>query len=187
VAPIRSAFSTTPMNLRGRRPILKHRPSLTGALHLADQIQTETVPTAKAALFTTRGLAVRPKSSERRNVVAGPCSQFGRHAHTQAPSELPIEERALWEAAIQLDLVTVSAGEAQVTQGRTVAAWMAGQKPATGGQCKGPRPPEYFGRVRGYRKRARAVAPTAQTVVWTLRSFPKEFNHPPALLGQGNT
>jgi hypothetical protein len=48
-----------------------------------------------------------------------------------------------------------------------------------------PRPTEYFGRVRGYRKRARAVAPTAQTVVWTLRSFPKEFNHPPAPLGPG--
>jgi hypothetical protein len=43
----------------------------------------------------------------------------------------------LWEAAIQLDLVTVGAGEAQVAQGRTVAAWMAGQEPATGGQCKG--------------------------------------------------
>lgn len=95
------------------------------------------VATAKAALFTTRGLAVRPKSSERTNVVAGPCSQSGRHAHAQASSELPIEERALWEAAIQLDLVTVGAGEAQVTQGRTVAAWMAGQEPATGGQCKG--------------------------------------------------
>ena len=50
-----------------------------------------------------------------------------------------------------------------------------------------PRPTEHFGRARGYRERARAVAPTAQTVVWTLRSFPKEFNHPPSLLGQGST
>jgi hypothetical protein len=94
------------------------------------------VAAAKAAFFTTRGLAVGPKSSERTNVVAGPCSPFGRHAHAQASSELPREERALWEAAIQLDLVTVSAGEAQVTQGRTVAAWLAGQ-PATEGQSKG--------------------------------------------------
>jgi len=35
----------------------------------------------------------------------------------------------LWEAAIQLDLVTRNTAEAQVTQGRTVAGWMAGQKP----------------------------------------------------------
>ena len=97
------------------------------------------VAAAKAALFTTRGLAVRPKSSGTHERCCWPIwlGQFGRHAHAQASSELPMEERALWEAAIQLDLVTVSAGDAQVTQGRTVAAWMAGQKPATGGQCKG--------------------------------------------------
>jgi hypothetical protein len=45
----------------------------------------------------------------------------------------------LWEAAIQLDLVTVRTAEAQVTQGRTLAAWMAGQ-PSAGGDCKGHPP-----------------------------------------------
>ena len=41
----------------------------------------------------------------------------------------------MWEAAIQLDLVTVSAAQAKVTQGITVAAWMVGQKPGAGGDC----------------------------------------------------
>jgi hypothetical protein len=55
----------------------------------------------------------------------------------QASSELPLEERALWEAAIQLDLVTLNTAEAQVTQGRTVAAWMAAQKPGAGSDRNG--------------------------------------------------
>jgi hypothetical protein len=43
----------------------------------------------------------------------------------------------LWEAAIQLDLVTPNTAEAQVTQGRTVAAWMAAQKPGAGSDRNG--------------------------------------------------
>ena len=47
------------------------------------------------------------------------------------------EEGALWEAAIQLDLVTLNKAEAQVTEGRTVAAWMAAQAPGAGNDRKG--------------------------------------------------
>jgi hypothetical protein len=86
------------------------------------------VATAKAALFTKHGLGSKPKHSEPTNVVAGPFSRFERQARAE-----PLEERALWEAAIQLDLVTPNTAEAQVTQGRTVAAWMAAQKP--GAEC----------------------------------------------------
>ena len=50
----------------------------------------------------------------------------------QASRDLPREERALWEAAIQLDLVTLNKAEAQVTEGRTVAAWMAAHKLGAG-------------------------------------------------------
>ena len=50
---------------------------------------------------------------------------------------IPREERALWEAAIQLDLVTLNTAEAQVTQGRTVAAWMAAHTPGAGSDRKG--------------------------------------------------
>jgi hypothetical protein len=55
----------------------------------------------------------------------------------QAGAELPPKERALWEAAIQLDLVTLNTAEAQVTQGRTVAGWMAGQEPGAGSDRNG--------------------------------------------------
>jgi hypothetical protein len=96
------------------------------------------VATAKAALFTTHGLAAKSKQSKSAKVVAGPFSQFERFAQAAASSQLPAEERSLWEAAIQLDLVTVRTAEAQVTQGRTLAAWMAGQ-PRAGG-CKGHPP-----------------------------------------------
>ena len=102
------------------------------------------VAAAKAALFTKHGLASQPKHPEPTEVVAGPFSQFERQAQSeevspsfaQASRELPLEERALWDAAIQLDLVTVNTAEAEVTQGRTVAAWMAWQKPGAGGDCK---------------------------------------------------
>jgi len=43
----------------------------------------------------------------------------------------------LWEAAIQLDLATLNTAEAQVTQGRTVAAWMAAQRPGAGSDRNG--------------------------------------------------
>jgi len=43
----------------------------------------------------------------------------------------------LWEAAIQLDLATLNTAEAQVTQGRTVAAWIAAQKPGAGSDRNG--------------------------------------------------
>jgi hypothetical protein len=103
------------------------------------------VATAKAALFTKHGLGFKPKHPEPTNVVAGPFSRFERQAHAeraprlfaQASRELPLEERALWEAAIQLDLVTFNTAEAQVTQGRTVAAWMAAQKPGAGSDRNG--------------------------------------------------
>jgi hypothetical protein len=81
--------------------------------------------TAKAALFAKDGLGFKPKHPAPTNVVAGLFSGFER----PAGAELPPKERALWEAAIQLDLVTLNTAEAQVTQGRTVAGWMAGQKP----------------------------------------------------------
>ena len=76
-----------------------------------------------------------------------PFSQFERQAQSeeaspsfaQASRELPLEERALWEAAIQLDLVSVNTAEAEVRQTRTVAAWMAWQKPGVGGDCRHPR------------------------------------------------
>jgi len=86
---------------------------------------------AKASLSTKPGLAARPRLSETTNIVAGPFSK--------RRSELSPEERALWEAAIQLDLVTVTTAEKQVAQGRTVATWMAGQKPAEGGRKGHPR------------------------------------------------
>jgi hypothetical protein len=107
-------------------------------------VYLRSVATAKPAFFTKQGLASNPKHPEPTKVVAGPFSQFERHAHAeeavrpfaQASSELPREERALWEAAIQLDLVTVNTAEAQITQGRTVAAWMAGLKPGSVGDRK---------------------------------------------------
>jgi hypothetical protein len=103
------------------------------------------VATAKAALFTKYGLGSKAKHSEPTNVVAGPFPRFERQARAedaprlfaQASGELPLEERALWEAAIQLDLVTLNTAEAQVTQGRTVAAWMAAQKPGAGSDRNG--------------------------------------------------
>jgi hypothetical protein len=49
-------------------------------------------------------------------------------SRTRPSRELPPEEGALWEAAIQLDLVAVHMAAAQVARGGTVAAWMAGQK-----------------------------------------------------------
>ena len=61
-------------------------------------------------------------------------------ARAAASSELPAEERSLWEAAIQLDLVTVRTAEAQVAQGTTLAAWVAWQQPGAGVDCKGHAP-----------------------------------------------
>jgi hypothetical protein len=86
---------------------------------------------AKASLSAKPGLAARPQLSKPTNIVAGPFSK--------RRSELSPEECALWEAAIQLDLVTVTTAEKQVAQGRTVATWMAGQKPAEGGRKGHPR------------------------------------------------
>jgi hypothetical protein len=91
------------------------------------------VATAKAALFTRHRLGFKPKHPAPTNVVAGLFSGFER----PAGAELPPKERALWEAAIQLDLVTPNTAEAQVTQGRTVAAWMAAQKPGAGSDRNG--------------------------------------------------
>ncbi len=103
------------------------------------------VATATAALFAKHGLGYRPRHPEPANVVAGAFSRFGRQAHAeeapplcaQASRELPLEERALWEAAIQLDLVPLKKAEAQVTEGRTVAAWMAAHKPGAGSDRRG--------------------------------------------------
>ena len=89
--------------------------------------------TAKAALFTKDGLGFKPNYPAPANVVAGLFSRFER----QARAELPPKERALWEAAIQLDLVTLNTAKAQVAQGRTVAGWMAGQKPGAGSDRNG--------------------------------------------------
>jgi hypothetical protein len=102
----------------------------------------QSVAPAKAAWFAKHGLASKPKHPEPTKVVD---FQVERQAHpeaalcsfAQASRELSLKERALWEAAIQLDLVTVNTAEAQVTQGRTVAEWMAGQKPGAGGDRKG--------------------------------------------------
>ena len=88
---------------------------------------------------------IQAQASGPTNVVAGPFSRFRRQAHAeeapplcaQASRVLPREERALWEAAIQLDLVTLNKAEAQVTEGRTVAAWMAAQAPGAGNDRKG--------------------------------------------------
>ena len=44
----------------------------------------------------------------------------------------PLKEGALWEAAIQIDLLAVDAAKTQVARGETVAAWMAGQKHVAG-------------------------------------------------------
>jgi uncharacterized membrane protein len=101
------------------------------------------IATAKPTFFTKQGLASNPKP-EPTKVVAGHSPQCEWHAHDEAASasfppassELPPEERALWEAAIQLDLVAVNTAEAQVAQGRTVAAWMAGLEPDAGGDRK---------------------------------------------------
>ena len=112
------------------------------------------VAAAKAALFTKHRLASQPKHPDPTEVVAAPFSQFERQAQSeeasssfaQASRELSLEERALWEAAIQLDLVSVNTAEAEVRQTRIVAAWMAWQKPGVGGDCKRP-PRKAFDKV----------------------------------------
>ena len=88
------------------------------------------VATAKASLFRSAA-GRKPKHPDSTNVVVGPFSQPRR--------ELPPEERALWEAAIQLDLVTVNTAEEQVARGKTVATWMAGQGPTEGERKEQPR------------------------------------------------
>lgn len=75
---------------------------------------------ATASLFRS-AIWPEPRQPETTNVVAGP--------FVRASSVLPPKERAFWEAAIQLDLVTVKTAGEQVAQGRTVATWMAGQTP----------------------------------------------------------
>jgi hypothetical protein len=85
------------------------------------------VATAKPALLTKQGPASNHKH---------PHDEAALRSFPPASSESPLEGRALWEAAIQLDLVTVNTAEAQVTHGRTVAAWMAGLKPGAGGDRK---------------------------------------------------
>lgn len=95
------------------------------------------VAIATAALLAKHGLRSRPRHPEPTNVVAGAFSRFGRQAHAEEAPRLSREERALWEAAIQLDLVTLNKAEAQVTEGRTVAAWMAAHKPDAGTDRRG--------------------------------------------------
>jgi len=136
------------------------------------------VATAKAALFTKHGLASKPKHPEFTKVVD---LQFERQARAeegsrsfaQASSELPREERALWEAAIQLDLVNVNTAEAQVSQGRTVAAWMAGQKPGSVGDRKGP-PRKSFDKallLALVMFNLLALVALAAAIVWVFRLF----------------
>jgi len=84
-------------------------------------------------------------------VVAGPSFRQAQvedvsRLRARTSSKWPLEERALWEAAIQLDVVAVNTAEAQVARGGTVAAWLAGQKPAAGGDRKG-RPHTSFDRA----------------------------------------
>jgi hypothetical protein len=137
------------------------------------------VATAKAALFTKHGLGFKPKHPEPTNVVAGPFPRFERQAHAegaprlfaQASSEL--EERALWEAAIQLDLVTLNTAEAQVTQGRTVTAWMAAQKPGAGSDRSG-HPRKSFDRallVALAMFNLLVLGALATAIVWVVRPF----------------
>lgn len=98
----------------------------------------------KASLFAKHRLASRLARSETTNVVVGAFSQAKRqadageatHPFAQTSSALSSEECALWEAAIQLGVVTVSMAEAQIVQGRTVATWMVEQKRDAEGEPK---------------------------------------------------
>lgn len=138
------------------------------------------VATATAALFAKHGLGSRPRHPEPTNVVAGAFSRFERQAHAeeaplcaQASRELPLEEHALWEAAIQLDLVTLNTAEAQVTEGRTVAAWMAAHKPGAGSDRKG-HPRKSFDRallLALVMFNGLVLVAFATAIVWVVRLF----------------
>ena len=92
---------------------------------------------ALAALVTMQGPTSRSKKAAFPTVVPG---AFLRQSQVEEVlrwragpcRELPPEEGALWEAAIQIDLLAVDAAKAQVARGETVAAWMAGQKHVAG-------------------------------------------------------
>jgi hypothetical protein len=84
------------------------------------------VAPATAAFFTKHGPGSRQAHAEEAPRL---CAQASR--------DLSREERALWEAAIQLDLVTLNKAEAHVTEGRTVAAWMAAHEPGAGTDRRG--------------------------------------------------
>ena len=92
---------------------------------------------ALAALVTMQGPTSRSKKAAFPTVVPGAYlrqSQVEKVLRWRAGprGQLPPEEGALWEAAIQLDLVAVDAAKTQVARGETVAAWMAGQKHVAG-------------------------------------------------------
>jgi hypothetical protein len=91
----------------------------------------------------------------------------------QASRELPLEARELWEAAIQLDLVTLNTAEAQVTEGRTVAAWMAAHKPGAGSDRKG-HPRKSFDRallLALVMFNGLVLVALATAIVWVVRQF----------------
>jgi hypothetical protein len=79
----------------------------------------------------------------------------------------------LWEAAIQLDLVTLNTAEAQVAQGRTVAAWMAAQKPGAGSDRK-RHPRKSLDRallLALVMFNLLVLVAVATAIVWVVRSF----------------
>lgn len=84
-------------------------------------------------MLKQQGPVTEPKYPNSANVVVGP---FSRPAPARPRRELPAQEEALWEAAIQLDLVTVNTAETQIAQGKTVATWLAGQRPGAEGDRK---------------------------------------------------
>jgi hypothetical protein len=91
----------------------------------------------------------------------------------QASRDLPREERALWEAAIQLDLITLNKAEAQVAQGRTVAAWMAVHKPGAGTDRRG-HPRKSFDRallLALVTFNGLVLVAVATAIVWVVRLF----------------
>jgi hypothetical protein len=84
-----------------------------------------------------------------------------------------VEERALWEAAIQLDLVTPDTAEAQVAQRRTVAAWMAAPKSGAGSDRNG-HPRKSFDRALLLALamfNLLVLGALATAIVWVVRPF----------------
>jgi hypothetical protein len=89
-----------------------------------------------ARLFAKKGPEKGTGSQAAPELVAERLIHFQPQAHTERASNsfsrprrgLPSEERALWEAAIQMDLVTVYEAEELVARCKTVRTWMAEQR-----------------------------------------------------------